>query len=341
MTDRFPRCSARCRGFAQAMAISALVVFAPSRALADPTSEERAAARTLFEQARTLAHDGHVAEACPRFEESQRLDPGMGTLFNLADCYERIGKTASAWSAFLEVADAAKSAGQVERESLARKRAAGLEKGLARVALALAEADRGPSVHVALTFDGRAIGEGALGVAVPVDAGPHDVAASAPGRRSWTAHIEVAQRQQMTVDVPPLEVEAHVETAGPARAADEPLPERPTEPAPVTRTWQKPVAIAAGATGLVATAVGTFFGLQAKAQWATAEPHCHGQSCDPEGFDAWSSAHTSGTAATIAFSVGAVLVVTGVVLFLTAPGQRQLVGSGSAGRAPSFTAAGL
>src|SRR5512145_2755140 len=73
---------------------------------------DRVTARSLFDEARALVAAGKVADACPKFEESQRLDPGPGTLFNLADCYERSGRTATAWLTFLDVATAMRAGGQ-------------------------------------------------------------------------------------------------------------------------------------------------------------------------------------------------------------------------------------
>jgi para-nitrobenzyl esterase len=49
----------------------------------------------------------------------------MGTLFNLADCFENLGRTASSWAAFSEVADLAKRAGQSDRETVATMADAG------------------------------------------------------------------------------------------------------------------------------------------------------------------------------------------------------------------------
>ena len=51
---------------------------------------DEAAARVLFGEGRKLAAAGDYAAACPKFEESFRLDPGIGTGFNLADCWEHI-----------------------------------------------------------------------------------------------------------------------------------------------------------------------------------------------------------------------------------------------------------
>ena len=77
---------------------------------------DSAAARALFDEGRRLASQGKYDAACPKFEESQKLDPGMGTLFNLADCVEHLGRTATAWVWFREVGDAANRAGQADRE---------------------------------------------------------------------------------------------------------------------------------------------------------------------------------------------------------------------------------
>jgi tetratricopeptide (TPR) repeat protein len=93
-------------------------------------SSDAAAARAMFEEGRKLVKAGKYAEACPKFEESLKLDRGVGTQFNLADCWERLGRTASAWALFLDVAAVTKAAGQADRERAARDRAAALEPKL-------------------------------------------------------------------------------------------------------------------------------------------------------------------------------------------------------------------
>src|SRR3954467_7016553 len=78
----------------------AMPVAFPRAAHADATLADKAAAQSLFDQGRSLMTKGQYAQACPKLAESQRLDPGLGTQFNLADCYEHLGQTASAWAGF-------------------------------------------------------------------------------------------------------------------------------------------------------------------------------------------------------------------------------------------------
>src|SRR5580698_8378696 len=85
-------------------------------ALAQPSPPARAAAAALFEDGRRLMGENKFAEACPKLEESQRLDPGMGTLYNLSVCFEAVGKIASAWVGFRDVAGQALASGQAQRE---------------------------------------------------------------------------------------------------------------------------------------------------------------------------------------------------------------------------------
>ena len=97
------------------------------------TAEDKAAAEALFDEGRTLMEKGDVAGACRKFEESDRLDTAPGTLLNLAGCYERLGKVASAWATYRRAAPLARERGQTEREKFARTRATELEPRLPRL----------------------------------------------------------------------------------------------------------------------------------------------------------------------------------------------------------------
>ncbi|HEX5098164.1 MAG TPA: hypothetical protein VFV94_01635, partial [Polyangiaceae bacterium] len=73
--------------------------------------DARAAAVLAYDQAEALMAAGKVAEACPRYAESQKLDPQLGTLLHLADCLEKKGQTASAWAAFRDASEIAEQRG--------------------------------------------------------------------------------------------------------------------------------------------------------------------------------------------------------------------------------------
>ncbi|HVW23789.1 MAG TPA: hypothetical protein VHC69_00365 [Polyangiaceae bacterium] len=89
-----------------------------------------ARAHALFREARDLARSGDYEHACPKFEESRRLRPSIATDFNVADCWEHIGRVESAHELFLRVAAVTHDLGEVEREHAARARAEALEARL-------------------------------------------------------------------------------------------------------------------------------------------------------------------------------------------------------------------
>src|SRR5258708_40131941 len=83
---------------------------------------DKATAEALFGDGRRLMSQGNYREACPKFEASLKLDPGVGAMLNLADCYEKNGQTESAWAEFRESISAGRAAVSEEREVMARQR---------------------------------------------------------------------------------------------------------------------------------------------------------------------------------------------------------------------------
>ena len=168
------------------------------------SSGDKAAAEALFVEGRKLMEAGRYVDACPKFEASQRLDPGVGTMLNLAECYEKSGRTASAWAEFREVISAARAAESKEREALARERAAALEGKLSRLTIALSpEATGTPGIEI--RRDGATVDSAELGTSIPVDPGKHVIEANAPGRQKWYKTIELSdQNKEAQVLVPGL-----------------------------------------------------------------------------------------------------------------------------------------
>src|SRR5688572_30313779 len=151
----------------------------PSLAAAAPSASDRAAAEVLFDEAIQLLEAGNAAAACPKLEESQRLDPGVGTLLYLAECYRAQGRTASAWATFREASYAAEAAGQADRMAIANAEADKLKPSLSYVTLVIADHE---ATSLEVQRDGEAVNRALWGSPIPVDPGEHQLAASAPGK---------------------------------------------------------------------------------------------------------------------------------------------------------------
>lgn len=289
-----------------ACSTTAFLLATPSAFAQQPPSAE-----TLFQEARALVDQGNYAEACPKLEESQRLDPAVGTQFNLADCYEHVGRTATAYALFKEVAAIARSAGKFEREKNAKERATALEAKLARVHLVVTA--QAPGLEVKL--DEAVIERARWEAPFPIDPGAHRVVASAPGHRTIEASFEA--KEASSVDVPIGELE----DLEPKKNDVVIVPGEATRK-PSTLTY------VAGGIGVAALATGTIAGIIAVSKHSDAESACpkdvYAFRCPTQaGTDAWNGATTAGTVSTIAFVVAGVALAGAAVLYFTSPKTRK------------------
>ncbi len=161
---------------------------APARA--DTGSQQ---AEALFEQARARMATGDYTAACPKFEESYRLDPANGTLLGLAICHENEGKWATATAEFTALAAAAARDGRGDRAAIARKHIALLDPKVSKLAIELS-ADAKDIPALAFECDGMRMESAASGMEVPLDPGVHVLQVSAPGRAPWTSCVSVGDR---------------------------------------------------------------------------------------------------------------------------------------------------
>lgn len=195
------------------------------------SASDSATAQALFDRGKKQIREGKYAEACAALEESQRIESRSGTALNLADCYEHLGRLASAWSTFLEAASLAKTTGNTERERGARERAAALAKRLSNLVISAPSESSTPGLEI--RRDGQLVGSAQLGLPLPADAGKHTVAAKAPGRKPWQTEVTVqGSASTANVVVPDLEHEARVASASDARAAAS--PQQASTPSDVT-----------------------------------------------------------------------------------------------------------
>jgi len=295
---------------------SATSVGGPSLAHADTTLADKAAAQSLFDEGRKLMTDGKFAQACPKLAESQKLDPGVGTQFHLADCYEKLGQTASAWAGFLDAASSAKSMGQADREKVARDRAAALALRLSKLTIVSPGAEGLAGLEI--KRDGAVVGRALWGTAIPVDPGTHVLEASAPGKKTWQGTAQVTGEKASVVStIPALE-------AAPPSAAVSPASAGGVVHADVgsSGSGRRTLGLVVGGVGIVGVGIGTLSALRAKSKYNDSLPFCSPDDknlCQSQGVTLRDDARADGTLATIAFGIGGAALVAGVVLFITAP----------------------
>jgi hypothetical protein len=277
--------------------------FALLIALASRTSlagePDRLAAEALFAEGRTLLAQGKMALACEKFAASQKLDPSVGTMFNLAECSLRRGEPASAWLLYRDAAALAARNGDRDRERAALARADALV--VPKLAIRSIAQTHGLTVR----RDGATVDPTLLGVATPVNPGAHVIEASAPGHRPWRARVEVpASGSPVVVDIPALIPDEPAPLPHPAEATSSP----------------RPLALILGGVSVVSLAAGVFFGLHAASTWRDVTDVCPDRHCpnaqiasdlDGKRHDAFRDSVIS----TVAVGVAVVAAATGAVLW--------------------------
>tara|TARA_R110002096_G_scaffold77896_12_gene183591 strand:+ start:109695 stop:110666 length:972 start_codon:yes stop_codon:yes gene_type:complete len=284
--------------------------------------QDIAAAEALFQEGRRLMDEGKSKEACPKLEESQRLDPGTGTLWHLGGCYQETGRLAQAWATYHLVAQEAQRTGETQKVKAALKRANELEPKLHKLVIAVPEKHRVEGLSV--TRDGTALGEGAWGAAVPVDVGTVRIEASAKGRRSWSKTIEIeGKAKEHSVKVPRLKKELEIV-----------VPDQ--QPIAVTKranwyddTW----GWTALASGVALVAAGTGATLYAGSLESDANADAESDLGDRDRL--LDQSETYGLTGGVLLAAGAGVALTGIVLLAVNPAVRDTA-KGSAQATPSI-----
>jgi hypothetical protein len=292
-----------------------------SAARADRISD----AEDLFRRAKALMAQNKHEEACPLLGESYRLDPGMGTLLNLALCHERIGKTASAWGEFRAVEQQARAAAppNESRAQLAREHADKLQPRLSRVKIVVPPDARVPGLVVKV--DGEAKGE-PLWAGVPVDPGTRVVEASATNKKPLVMNVKVDDEGVLrTVTIPvladaPLAMPASTPDARAGAGLDE------VEEYASIRA-RRTTGFVIGGIGLATLAVGAVFGVAGIVNDNEAKkcsPCVRGSSDASASDQATDRAFVFANISNVTVPLGAIGAAVGAYLVLTAGPSRKV-----------------
>jgi hypothetical protein len=313
------------------LAALAVSVGCPRAASAD----SGAAAESLFLDGRRLMEAARYAEACRRFEDSQRLDPAVGTALNLARCYALTQRTASAWTLYREAAALASVANQREREQAALAAAAALEPNLARLILKHEHPQPGLSVEL----DGNSAPESLFSVATPVDPAEHEVVVSRKAKVLWRTKVQAIPGQVVEVAIPgfaPEQVAPAGETPPLASSRRQASTTPATDRDPGLTGLRRTAVIGLAATSALAVAYAALEALRARNAYQESEQGCdHLGRCDVAGLQRREEAFDRARRADISLVVAGGAALGAGLLWLTvgsAPTDRAT----SAVRAPDW-----
>ena len=312
---------------------------------------EKVLAETLFQRGLSLMGEKRYEAACDHLRQSMDIEPAIGTMLYLADCYERIGRTASAWALFAEASSTSRAEGQLDRAALAKERAAALRERLCKIAILLGDTKETPGLQV--RTDGVLASAATWDLALPVDPGPHQVEISAPGFEPFRAEVRVTPPCETvtTLRVPALKqkpaapqvaVAQAAPVAGPPAAGDDPSaaasPAKGPHRTVSKRTsvgrdtgthWSRIAAISMTGVGLLATAVGAGFGARAYALDAQADRECGssaGNCASLSGFEAAKDAQQAANLATGLVVAGVATAAFGTLWYFLTPDRGESSG---------------
>jgi hypothetical protein len=289
------------------------------QARAEPPSNE-ARAEVLFNTAVQLQSGKQYEDACELFARSKQLALGVGVSLHLADCYERMGRTASAWQEFNAAEGLARARGDEKRANLAHDRAQALVPKLERLTLAtsLVVSHEGWQV----TLDGAPLPPDHWNAAMAIDPGDHTAVVKVPGQDARTFHayldggtnavtllIDEAAPLSTAARAPAASVQRRrdVQGAWPGHSAERGA----SSGGDAWRPWAEVGLVAVTAAGI---GFGSFFMIR-RGHFIQ-----EGPPADPE------LTNQATTAATISFVASGVALTSAFVLFFTTPGPKSEVG---------------
>lgn len=296
-------------------------------------------AQSLFEEGVRLMKEKKYAEACPKLAESHKLEPGGGTVFNLAICLEEEGKLASAYVAYDEALGRAKKDNNAKRQQIVEQRMAALKPRLSRVTISVtkSDADMKPDVR----FDGTPIGEQAWGIPFYADVGTHTITAEAAGYKPFKTELRVdTAGKQYDAAVPALEKEpnAAVATAPPTHEPQAAAPPPPKDSVSAdARQGRGALPWILVGTGVALIGTGAVTGILAFSKHSDSDAECPNDRCTARGVDLENQANTFAWISNVTLPLGIIAGGIGAYLFIKKPGPSTATARASARIAPSPT----
>lgn len=180
------------------LTLLATLTIAPVARAQDDDPARVAAARALFQEGVTLARRGEYADATDRFRRAHALRPSAPIELNLASALVHQGALVEASEIFERILRdpslprAIRAQAERLRDELAPR--------LARLTVRL----EGDASDVRVELDSRELEQAALGVALPIDPGAHEVRALRDGADVAVDRVELAEgeRGELVLTIP-------------------------------------------------------------------------------------------------------------------------------------------
>ena len=272
----------------------------------------------LFKQGKKLMADKRYAEACPKLEESMKLDPGIGTSLNIGKCYEEWGRIGRALTAYQTALKMAKE-GKDKRVPDIQKLVDDLDSQVPRLTIKFPKDTSQEGVKV--TLDGETVTT--FGTPLIIDPGPKTIEYTVDDgpKKTKVVPVERGGDSEVTLDIPKVRAAKKPDKKPDGKKPGDGKPvEVATPPAPGRN--MRIGGMVLGGAGVIAIGVSSIMTLSAKGQYDDAlEMHCMGMKnmCDPMGLELTHSARSTANTATIIFVGGLAMIGGGVALYLLAP----------------------
>lgn len=284
--------------------------------LSSPAARAQSAeAEVLFRDGRVLIKRNQLAAGCDKLAASERIESSVGTLLNLGDCREKLGRLASAWAAFRKAeAMAKRSGGDDKRQSEAGRRAASLEPRLPMLVIEVPHQVDGEVIR----RDAEVVDAAQWSTPLPMDPGRYTIVAEAPGYQPWRLQVAItATSERQVISVPALERAAVAEVAAPASSTVAIVQAPRTSARRGTWSTARKISVAMAVAGAGALGTGIYFGVHSSQLQDQSNQRCPSTLCpDPEGLRLNEQAKTAATRANILYAAGGAVAATAVVLWL-------------------------
>ncbi len=308
------------------LGIVALSLSAGSGARAQ-TKQELDAARKLFQEGMALSAANNCSAALTKYRAVANVKMTAQVAFNIAECEERLGKLVSALGNYRLAASQAQ--GDPKAKDVATRVADRIDALDARIPKLTIKRGKGADVAV-IELDGSELGAAQLSAATPVDPGSHTVVSKIGGKEASNDTVVIAEKETKTFEV---KIEAPVAKVEAPEAVPIPPDPNSDKPPPAGRS-KAPGAVVLGVGG-VGVVLGVTFMVLRGGALSDLETQCGGDtSCPPSAKSTSDKGRLYTGLAEGGFVLGAVGIVTGIVLLATSGPPKPKPSSAFVGAPP-------